>query len=343
MGCVSPIMAVPLAVNLIDEFGFKSLEPVDNDTDEVFAAKTLDYMNLAVGEQISASVQIFADGARRGRLRLEFEGSGQYLDSPWSYIVGAYQTIEIEGETIPPGTTKIRGVLVKETGSSGAVGARNFTLNRGSVAVPYSPVRGDVEEGATNTTDTTQLSDGAGLGNTAVWGSVSGTGRPADNATYNIGALADKTFIGTVDIFDAAVNVFDGVGNESNSPTFGNTDISTSGKQVGFSILLEDLENVGPLMFMGRLDYELTSAVSVGTPYILEVRRKIGTSNSELYLSVHGAVSEIGTATIVAVKPDHGLTSTQVFSLEIRARDSGDVLQGIIAHRHSFFGWEQKK
>ncbi|MBL4838482.1 MAG: hypothetical protein JKY34_12980, partial [Kordiimonadaceae bacterium] len=208
VGRVSPSMAVPHAVNLIDDIGFKSFDPVDNDTDEVFAAKTLDYMNLAVGEQISASVQIFANGARRGRLRLEFEGSDQYLDSPWSYIVDAYYTIEIEGETIPPGTTKIRGVLVKETGPSGAVGARNFTLNRGSVAVPYSPVRGDVEEGATNTTDTTQLSDGAGLGNTALWGSVSGGDKPDNNATRNTGALADKNSVDTNDVDDEAITDF---------------------------------------------------------------------------------------------------------------------------------------
>lgn len=39
--------------------------------------------------------------------------------------------------------------------------------------------------GGNYTTDTNQLTDGAGLGDTAVWSGVSGTGKPADGATKN--------------------------------------------------------------------------------------------------------------------------------------------------------------
>lgn len=46
-------------------------------------------------------------------------------------------------------------------------------------------VGGSWQSGATLTTNTNQLTDGANLGSTAVWAQVSGTGRPADNATKN--------------------------------------------------------------------------------------------------------------------------------------------------------------
>jgi predicted phage tail protein len=43
-----------------------------------------------------------------------------------------------------------------------------------------------IADNATNTTNTNQLTDGAGLGQTALWSGVSGAGRPEDNATVNI-------------------------------------------------------------------------------------------------------------------------------------------------------------
>ena len=48
------------------------------------------------------------------------------------------------------------------------------------------------EAGATNTTNTNQLTDGAGLGDTADWPSVIGVGRPADNAN-NVNLISDAT------------------------------------------------------------------------------------------------------------------------------------------------------
>lgn len=47
-------------------------------------------------------------------------------------------------------------------------------------------VGGNWQSGATLTTNTNQLTDGANLGSTAVWSQVSGTGKPADSATKNM-------------------------------------------------------------------------------------------------------------------------------------------------------------
>ena len=47
-------------------------------------------------------------------------------------------------------------------------------------------VAGAWQIGASYVTNTNQVTDGAGLGTTATWGGVSGTGKPADDATKNI-------------------------------------------------------------------------------------------------------------------------------------------------------------
>ena len=81
------------------------------------------------------------------------------------------------------------------------------TVNRvtRSSSAPASPLDGDVwidtsvtpnviktrisgvwQIGANYVTNTNQVTDGAGLGGTATWGGVSGTGKPADDATKNI-------------------------------------------------------------------------------------------------------------------------------------------------------------
>jgi ribosomal protein L27 len=49
-----------------------------------------------------------------------------------------------------------------------------------------------------NYTNTNQLTDGAGLGTTAVWNNVSGTGKPQDNATRNVNRGAWATSIAYV-------------------------------------------------------------------------------------------------------------------------------------------------
>lgn len=85
--------------------------------------------------------------------------------------------------------------------------ADNATVNvvTYSATAPASPVDGDIwvdtavspnvtkvrvagawQIGANFVTNTNQVSDGANLGGTAIWTGVTGTGRPADNATVNI-------------------------------------------------------------------------------------------------------------------------------------------------------------
>ena len=85
--------------------------------------------------------------------------------------------------------------------------ADNATVNRVTYSgtAPASPVNGDIWVDTSTTpytlktrvggawvvssnytTNTNQLSDGANLGGTATWGGVSGTGKPADDATKNI-------------------------------------------------------------------------------------------------------------------------------------------------------------
>lgn len=177
VGRVHPNMAVPHSANLVSDLGFKSFDDNDTDTDEAFTQKTIIAMNLGIGQQISASLQVLALGSRRGRLRLDCVDSGYSFYTPWSSITGEYQTLVVEGFTVPAGTTGIRGWLERENGVSGAVGARNYSINRGPIAVPYSPVRDDVEEAATKgapagtlvgTTDAAQVESGAATANALV-------------------------------------------------------------------------------------------------------------------------------------------------------------------------------
>lgn len=89
--------------------------------------------------------------------------------------------------------------------------ANNATVNRitTSATAPASPVNGDIwidtsttpavvktrisgawYASANYTTNTNQLTDGAGLGLTALWASVTGTGKPANNADVTTTILA---------------------------------------------------------------------------------------------------------------------------------------------------------
>ncbi len=93
---------------------------------------------------------------------------------------------------------------IVDDGSKPADGATKNVVSYASTA-PSSPVNGDIwvdtsvtpnvakirvsgawQTAANNTTNTNQLTDGANLGGTADWTGVSGTGKPADNATKNI-------------------------------------------------------------------------------------------------------------------------------------------------------------
>lgn len=92
-------------------------------------------------------------------------------------------------------------VTIGGLGYTGALDATRNTLTYSATA-PASPINGDIwvdtsvtpnvvklrvggawQVGANLTTNTNQLTDGAGLGTTATWSGVSGSGKPADDAT----------------------------------------------------------------------------------------------------------------------------------------------------------------
>ncbi|THD35718.1 MAG: hypothetical protein E7773_10245 [Sphingomonas sp.] len=116
------------------------------------------------------------------------------VGATWGVNIGSQPT-SLSGINSTEGT-KLGGI---------ASGATKNIVTTGSTA-PSSPADGDVWNdtsttpatvklrvsgawvtASTNVTNTNQITDGAGLGTTAVWSSVSGTGKPADNAT--VGAV----------------------------------------------------------------------------------------------------------------------------------------------------------
>jgi len=151
---VAPAMAEAQSANLVSDLGFKKFQAQDTDADDVFAAKTLDAMNVRAGDQIAAGLDVIALGSRRGRLKLRFVAANDAVVgekyTPWSGGIGSYQTVKLESLSVPVGTERIQGVLEREDAVVGAVGARFFTVNRGSRLVRYAPVRDDVQEGATD-------------------------------------------------------------------------------------------------------------------------------------------------------------------------------------------------
>ena len=70
-----------------------------------------------------------------------------------------------------------RGLTIKDMAGNVIFGS-GTGLDWGQISGAGKPA-----DNANYTTNTNQLTDGAGLGNTAVWSNVSGTGKPADNAT----------------------------------------------------------------------------------------------------------------------------------------------------------------
>jgi hypothetical protein len=124
-----------------------------------------------------------------------------------SYVSSAvYETARLEGYTVPANCSRIRYRLLRENTGSGGVGARRPSLNFGASLAGWSPVRGDVERGANNVTRTAQLTDDAGLGQTADWDNVTGLDKPEDGATKNTGNLANLDQVDTNQIRLDAVN-----------------------------------------------------------------------------------------------------------------------------------------
>ena len=64
-----------------------------------------------------------------------------------------------------------------------------------------------IEAGANKVTNTNQLTDGAALGQTAVWSSVSGSGKPQDNATVGANSTNLTVGLGANLLYNAGLNL----------------------------------------------------------------------------------------------------------------------------------------
>ncbi|GHF18264.1 hypothetical protein GCM10017044_10970 [Kordiimonas sediminis] len=193
--------------NLIDDKYYTSFPASDTDSPSEYAYVTLEDLGLKVGDVISASIEVQTQGARRGRVGLFFAQSNWTLvKTPGGGLVSTgaseWKVAKLEGYQIPPLTHYVRIIGGRENGVSGAVAFRRPVINRGAVASRPAGTRPDVEEGATNTTNTNQLVDGAGLGQTATWSNITGTGKPENDATKNTGVLADRNTVAEAHIDD---------------------------------------------------------------------------------------------------------------------------------------------
>lgn len=135
----------------------------------------------------------------------------RYADMGTSSIV---VTATLTSNGIP--YTDTRAISQVSIGSLGYQGALNATANNSAqgllsarpagadgdfyfatdALVLYQKVAGAWRAAGNNFTNTSQLTDGANLGGTAVWSGVSGTGRPQDGAT--VGAPAGTSVAGTL-------------------------------------------------------------------------------------------------------------------------------------------------
>lgn len=204
VGRVSAPAQEAVAANLADEIQFADIAPLDTDSLEVFGKVELADTSLQVGDQVSVGCEIIALDNRRGRLEVIFERAdlsdiAAYTSPYVNANTASYQRTRIEGLTIPPNTALIRYRLLREQGLFGAVGGRRPSLNKGPRSLGWYTVRGDVQQGANNTTDTSQLTDSAGLGSTALWTGITGSGKPVDGATKNRIFRQSSTPSGAVD------------------------------------------------------------------------------------------------------------------------------------------------
>ncbi|WP_262694488.1 phage tail protein [Kordiimonas aquimaris] len=211
VGRVSAPAQEALSANLADEIQFADIAVLDTDNLEVFGKVELADTSLKIGDQVSAACEVQSLDDRRGQLEIIFEQADttdiEAYTSQYSQAnTASYQQVSIEGLIIPPGTELIRYRLLREAGKFGAVGGRRPSLNKGPGSIDWYGVRSDVEQNANYITGTNQLSDNAGLGDTAQWYGITGSGRPADNATRNMGALANLDAVGESQILDGSAS-----------------------------------------------------------------------------------------------------------------------------------------
>ncbi len=209
IGRVSAPAADIVAANLADGIEFEVIGVQNSSQIGVFGFVDIEEQGIRPGDTLSMGCEIISSGARRGQLEVIFEDSSNNdISNVVSPFVSSttYQVVALEGYIVPQGCSRIRYRLLRESAGNGGVGARRPSLNRGSSLVGWFPVRPDVERRANRTTATSQLSDDAGLGQTAEWANVTGSTKPEDNANRSRGILANLNQVNTNEIVDGATS-----------------------------------------------------------------------------------------------------------------------------------------
>lgn len=186
-------------------------------------------------------------------------------------------------------------------GYMGALDATRNLVTYSSTA-PTSPFNGDIwvdtsvtpnvtrvrvagawQVSANLTTNTNQLTDGANLGQTAVWSSVTGTGKPADNAT--VGAPAG-TQVGGRDVTTLLTDV----------------DTAKSSAATAISNLSAKLDKAGGTI-SGRVTMSVADGIFAGSDL-----------NNGVYMGNSGLVAKQGGAVKFALGTDGAATFAGILS-----------------------------
>lgn len=112
------------------------------------------------------------------------------------------------GFAVAPAGTKWMSLALKLRDATGADAYAFFDQAYIGEALDSQTVLSPWSDGARAISNTNQLADGAGLGNTAVWAGVSGAGKPQDNAT--VGAQFGVNISGQITPSTASTYVQDG-------------------------------------------------------------------------------------------------------------------------------------
>jgi hypothetical protein len=129
-------------------------------------------------------------------------GGGKPADNA---TVGATWGVNIGGSNLPANNATVNNVTYAASAPASPVNGDIWVDTSVPPNVTKVRVAGVWQVGANYSTNTNQLTDGAGLGTTAIWTGITGAAKPADNATYNIGALADLNAVDTAQITNNAV------------------------------------------------------------------------------------------------------------------------------------------
>ena len=211
--------------------------------------------------------------------------------------------------------TKLTGIAVGATKNivttgllsarpTGADGDFHFATD---TQLLYQKVAGSWVVSANNYTDTNQLTDGAGLGQTAIWSNVSGTGKPADNATVN--RITSSTTA-------PASPVNGDIWVDTNSPVTIKTRVSGSWVSSGNIPTSLDQVNSGEGtkltgIAIGATKNVLTSGTLASRPTGADGDFHYATDTQELYQKVGGAwvlASTVGARVGVNIYPGSGST-----------------------------------